>query len=83
MVFPVILDGKCNVLQDLRGEKLDYIKINKYSSVPLYEQIRQCIIEAIQKGILKPGQKLHLQGLRSFQARRAPGLQRTGKQRKN
>ena len=58
MVFPVILDGKCNVLQDLRGEKLDYIKINKYSSVPLYEQIRQCIIEAIQKGILKPGQKL-------------------------
>ena len=58
MVFPVILDGKCNVLQDLRCEKLDYIKINKYSSVPLYEQIRQCIIEAIQKGILKPGQKL-------------------------
>lgn len=37
---------------------MNYIKINKYSSVPLYEQIRQCITEAIQHGKLKPGQKL-------------------------
>lgn len=37
---------------------MDFIKINKYSSVPLYEQIRQCITDAIQNGQLRPGQKL-------------------------
>ena len=37
---------------------MNYIKIDKYSSIPLYEQIRQCITDAIRQGQLKPGQKL-------------------------
>ena len=39
-------------------EKLEYIKINKYSSTPLYEQLYVCVKDAIRKGVLKPGEKL-------------------------
>lgn len=39
-------------------ERLEYIKINKYSSTPLYEQLYVCVKDAIRKGILKPGEKL-------------------------
>ena len=34
---------------------MDYITINKYSLVPLYSQLKESIKEAIQNGILKPG----------------------------
>ena len=37
---------------------MDYITINKYSLVPLYSQLKESIKEAIQNGILKPGDKL-------------------------
>lgn len=37
---------------------LEYIKINKYSSTPLYEQLYISVKDAIRKGILKPGEKL-------------------------
>ena len=36
----------------------DYIKINKYSSMPLHEQLKNCMRDAIQRGILPPGEKL-------------------------
>ena len=36
----------------------DYIKINKYSSIPLHEQLKNCMRDAIQRGILPPGEKL-------------------------
>lgn len=36
----------------------DYIQIDKYSPVPLYEQLKSCLIQAIRKGSLIPGQKL-------------------------
>lgn len=37
---------------------LSYININKYSAVPLYDQIRASVLEAIKSGILKPGDKV-------------------------
>lgn len=37
---------------------IDYIKVNKYSSVPLYDQIRSSLEEAIKGGKLKAGDKL-------------------------
>ncbi|MFQ9514986.1 MAG: GntR family transcriptional regulator [Eubacterium sp.] len=37
---------------------MDYIKINKFSLVPLYSQLKESIKSAIQNGILKPGDKL-------------------------
>ena len=37
---------------------MDYITINKSSLVPLYSQLKESIKEAIQNGILKPGDKL-------------------------
>ncbi|MDD3174622.1 MAG: GntR family transcriptional regulator [Herbinix sp.] len=37
---------------------LSYININKYSAVPLFDQIRASVLEAIKSGILKPGDKV-------------------------
>lgn len=36
----------------------EFIQINKYSPVPLYEQLKSCLIKAIRCGTLTPGQKL-------------------------
>ena len=36
----------------------DFIRINKYSSIPLYEQLEACLVKAMRGGLLKPGQKL-------------------------
>ena len=37
---------------------MDYIKINKFSMIPLYSQLKESIKSAIEDGILKPGDKL-------------------------
>lgn len=37
---------------------MDYIKINKFISTPLYSQIKESIKDAIKNGILKPNDKL-------------------------
>ncbi|MEY8357188.1 GntR family transcriptional regulator [Lachnospiraceae bacterium 54-53] len=36
----------------------EFIQINKYSPIPLYEQLKDCLIKAIRNGTLTPGQKL-------------------------
>lgn len=36
----------------------EFIQINKYSPIPLYEQLKGCLIKAIRQGTLTPGQKL-------------------------
>lgn len=38
--------------------KFEFIQIDKYSPVPLYEQLKGCLITAIRSGNLIPGQKL-------------------------
>lgn len=38
--------------------KFEFIQIDKYSPVPLYEQLKACLIKAIRNGTLTPGQKL-------------------------
>ena len=38
--------------------KFGFIQIDKYSPVPLYEQLKACLIKAIRNGTLTPGQKL-------------------------
>ena len=37
---------------------LDYLKINKHSSIPLYVQLKDCIKTAILNGVLQIGDKL-------------------------
>ena len=37
---------------------MNYIKINKYSLIPLYSQLKESIKAAIQNGTLKPGDKI-------------------------
>lgn len=36
----------------------NYIQIDKYSPIPLYEQLKGSLVKAIRKGELKPGHKL-------------------------
>lgn len=37
---------------------MDYVNINKFSPVPLHEQIKSSVIKAMRAGIISPGEKL-------------------------